>query len=524
MNYRGNKYKLCFVILLSFLVLISLSWIFFFRKHESMQYQYVLLKYNPDNQKEQLVIYNIVRERRFFRTEYKFNTSIKTSIDNIRFFDRTFRLLDSEGFFYYINRNNIYRTLMKKENGTAVKKRAYFSPFINVVRLNLANNEKTNIATIFGTGETHIPQDLKPLFSSNYDQYFKSKYSKEILSLPKHGKYYKLIDLAILNDNFNKTINIPDPIDYRLGLVDSIIKSSKYMDKWNESYQDFNPLVDLEDIAISSLAKYRLYINYNYYNYLNYKLYKKSAIYAYKKLLLDDKTNQNLEQCKKLGWHILVSKRDFFRTYGEKTKGKARLLVSNYPLYKISKEENIFPIPHKCWSPDGKYILFVGCLEKPGVGNIYSVEIQSGKTNKVLDANDKSGKYNPDLEWSQHGILITCRDGIYYKKNGSLIKKIKIPDDIHNLRNGKISPSGEEIIFFGKESNKVYLYCLNLNDNTINSLEIGEGEMEIFQGAWIRKYKITIINNQADYYLIPDNLGNDERFKFHFNSIKPKRP
>ena len=189
------------------------------------------------------------------------------------------------------------------------------------------------------------------------------------------------------------------------------------------------------------------------------------------------------------GWSILTAKRESLE--------KPDLLVSNFRLFK----RGVFPsqIPHKCWSPSSDKLLFVGALEKQGVGNVYSVDIDTKKIEKVLDVNDTSGEFNPYLEWTEHGILITCSDKMFFKPPGKKIKKINLPPSITNLKNGRISPDGDMIMFFGKKNNIICLFILNLKTNKITEEILDTNNMDCVQGSWIHKNRISTIKNRVDY-------------------------
>jgi hypothetical protein len=188
------------------------------------------------------------------------------------------------------------------------------------------------------------------------------------------------------------------------------------------------------------------------------------------------------------------------------------LLVSFKPIYR-DNESNGIPIPHKCWSPTGDKILFTGALEKEYCANVYTIDINSRKIEKVLDVDDSSGSFNPDLEWNENGMTITCRDGIFVRDVKALessagkLVKLPIPQDISDLKNGRISPDGNQLFFFGKKDGSVNMFVYNFADSAMMSEIIGnDPDMENYQGTWIYKDKMSVIKNEMDY-IKPENMN-----------------
>jgi hypothetical protein len=178
----------------------------------------------------------------------------------------------------------------------------------------------------------------------------------------------------------------------------------------------------------------------------------------------------------------------------------------------IRQQGNDIPIPHKCWSPAGDKILFTGALEKEYCANVYTIDINSRKIEKVLDVDDSSGSFNPDLEWNEHGMIITCKDGIFVRDVEALessagkLVKLPIPQDISDMKNGRISPDGNQLFFFGKKDGNVNLFVYNFADSAMMSEIIGnDPDMENYQGTWIYKDRMSVIKNEMDY-IKPENM------------------
>jgi WD40 repeat protein len=182
-----------------------------------------------------------------------------------------------------------------------------------------------------------------------------------------------------------------------------------------------------------------------------------------------------------------------------------RKIVSGYPIYYQEKGKGI-RIPHKVWSPDGKSILFTGALEKAYCANVYAVDVKTKKITKILDVNDSSGSFNPDLEWTKNGMVITSESGIFLRDvkitGGSpgVIHKLQLPDSISGMRYGKISPDGKKLFFIGKKDNQVYVFIYNFEDRSLMEEKAGTGnDVSQYCGAWINPDKDTIIKNELEY-------------------------
>lgn len=208
--------------------------------------------------------------------------------------------------------------------------------------------------------------------------------------------------------------------------------------------------------------------------------YKDKKAYGFDKKKISIKRN---------GWSIL-----FFR---RESPEKPELLVSNYRLYKKGRIPS--QIPHKCWSPSSDRLLFVGALEKLGVGNVYSVDLNTKKTYKILDINDTSGEFNPDLEWTDYGLLITCTDKIFFKQGEKEIEEIKLPSKISNLKNARMSPDGSKIMFFGKMNEDTHFFLRDLKSGKMIEKNLRQVNPDNVQASWIYNDRISTIKNGEDF-------------------------
>ena len=177
-----------------------------------------------------------------------------------------------------------------------------------------------------------------------------------------------------------------------------------------------------------------------------------------------------------------------------------RKLATSYPLYYQLKNGRNWKHPHKCWNPEGTKILFVGSLEKFGEANVYIFDIKTDEKYKIPCITGDAGTFNPNLEWSEFGILITCQDSIHFKpKNSKKFKKLSIPEDINSVRGGKISPDGKYIYFFAKKGKLNYIFVMDINKKKYVQFELGEGDILSLEGSWINENGVSILKNQKDF-------------------------
>ncbi|MCE1248191.1 MAG: ankyrin repeat domain-containing protein, partial [Firmicutes bacterium] len=242
----------------------------------------------------------------------------------------------------------------------------------------------------------------------------------------------------------------------------------------------------------------------------DHDLFERVSIGCLNRLPVDGKEYPN-------GAYYAINGRTMNRLVLEKIFGNSlkrssvpEIIASSFPVYR--QEGDFIKIPHKCWSPAGDKILFTGALEKEYCANVYTIDINSRKIEKVLDVDDSSGNFNPDLEWNENGMAITCKDGIFVmdvktveSSIGKLVK-LPIPQNISDLKNGRISPDGNQIYFFGKKDGNVNLFVYNFADSLmINEIIGNDPDMENYQGTWIYKDRISIIKNEMDY-IKPENM------------------
>ena len=267
----------------------------------------------------------------------------------------------------------------------------------------------------------------------------------------------------------------------------------------------------------------------------------------------------NFSDCKFNNWKMVRDWKLLIRLYVIKD-GKVTVKPRRIPedLLKImhnrlkTKIPSIWhKIPHKCWAHNSRLLLFAGRDRIMGFGNIYTANPETNSCRRILTLVDTSHTFNPDLEWSRYGIVITTPGTIYiagnkYKKSPfrSYLKRrladnleipllystaclscpilpvkyleilknlvygkqeydfleLKIPSDIKNMRYGKISPDGKKIMFFGERNKKFHLFVFNFTTGKLISRGLKGNKIDDFYGTWIQKGKISIIKNEMDYF------------------------
>ncbi|MCD4786250.1 MAG: hypothetical protein K8T10_20700 [Candidatus Eremiobacteraeota bacterium] len=515
---RGKLRLYIFFLILVFISLILVLLLNYRGKEKDVlpeQEHMVLMKYDAEKKCESVIIANLDP---FFdesdKVKYQVNVTNSFFIHSIRPIDRFMRFLDKDGYLYYLKESSVHLLLyIVKRNIHAKRISALYCkvPFYYL---------SAHDHLIF------IPANkFRSYFWANKDEMF---FDLSYLSFFKPEEMY-LTKLVKWNSHPRK----PDKsLEYEY-------ECFKVLKICNNLHRPFNPDLNNGMISTCTISNKKLILNYNYYNYMNGYYYVKDFVEIYEKIYSNKEKNPGQKEIRKYGWKTLVARAKDIEIHtssgNKKNPKRTEIEISSYPMYKVRKSSgikkerfytpykvlkdnsNIYPIPHKFWSPDGKKLLFVGSLEEPGVGNVYVLDINTEKVDIFLERNDKSWCFNPDLEWTKNGILVTCRDAIYFKKVNEKISKLNLPGDLTELRYGKISPSGKHIMFFGKKQGSFYLFCVSSEGDVLASLRMGNGDIDKYQGSWIKKDKPSIIKNEADYYIIPPLRVCETAFRCYLN-------
>jgi hypothetical protein len=133
------------------------------------------------------------------------------------------------------------------------------------------------------------------------------------------------------------------------------------------------------------------------------------------------------------------------------------------------------------------------------------IDIKTGKYEKMLEKDDTTRRFNPDLEWTGNGIVITGKDEIFIRDvpamPASKGKTTRLPIDgfISSLKNGRISPNGKTLAFIGRKNGVFSLFMYDFADKTTAAYETGTDFIpDNYQGGWITPGKDSIINNQVE--------------------------
>lgn len=473
----------------------------------------IVLRYDRGQLREEILVLSPVFSDDSSGKRRGIHLQNKYTMYGIRFFDRSMRFVDKSGMFHCMvpTRGNAVKSGTK--NAPAIRVGAVEND-IYVVERNLRNPGESLYLIV---GLFMDPRAYLFSISNPFDQYFPSSSPGEILAVLRPWNSFCIMNYVKGSFVFKRDYIFPE-----FSIRNESMTTVAY------DCEMFNPLMHNSLIASEGISRYRLFLNFNYYNYLrkkffirkfpaNYsaeRIHKDTDHLKFYKSLFSQSGRANYTDLKKYGYKIFLTKReDSQSNIREGGKNKIVELAANYPLYPVSKTENIIPVPHKCWSPSGDRILFVGSQEKPGVGNVYTVRIKDKKIDRILNINDTSGRFNPGLQWTNRGILITCRNGIYWKPDNRKIRKLEIPAKISEYWNGRISPSGDKILFFGKTGKDVFLYCMDLKSRKLISGNMGREDLYDYQGAWINAGGISMIKDEADFYTITDTPENDKYFE-----------
>ena len=428
-----------------------------------IQRNIILMKYDPSNLSEDVVFFDISNRKITKRENFR--------IDNIREWNRNLRYIMNKKIFYLqvkdvISDDPDIRCMEpafteRLLSGTS-KKTYYFTPFFTYL----------NSPHALGVGpDCKSPKELREELENRLvfrrPEYFISYRKNEIIAVKStDAEYLGAIFFFYLNKN---------PLNTPLNKLVIIKKKFEL-----EETDIFNPLMSSNGkfIAYYTTRKKLIPINEDKLKVSENK-YKKESDKVYK--------DNNL------GWSLYLVDTD-----GERKPVK---LASNYIFNKIMiiDSKRVYPIPHKCWSPDNDEILFVGSQKPDGIGGVYTVDLKTRRISEIF-RNERAGFFNPGLEWTKYGVLITTEDSIYFKVKNKELFKLKLPNKINDLRTAKISSDGGKVFFFGRKKKKVFLFIYDLNTTKLQEKEIGEGEIDNYQGSWAaNRDKLTVIKNEYDY-------------------------
>lgn len=183
------------------------------------------------------------------------------------------------------------------------------------------------------------------------------------------------------------------------------------------------------------------------------------------------------------------------------TSGQNSLIAESLPV-KADKESASSNVPEKRWSPKGDKILFTKVSRDKMDVKIIIINVETGKEETLLSLGNLPVKSNPDFEWTANGILITLYDSVYLKlKREKILKKIQLPKGLVDLSGGRLSPSGNKIMFFASEkkssnnSYRRYLCVVSLDSGKVSKKKISF-DTDSLHGNWFVKDKRSIIRNE----------------------------
>ncbi|MCE1247883.1 MAG: hypothetical protein LWY06_14670, partial [Firmicutes bacterium] len=181
-----------------------------------------------------------------------------------------------------------------------------------------------------------------------------------------------------------------------------------------------------------------------------------------------------------------------------------KLLFTGFPIYRKEAGKGI-RIPHKVWSPDGKKLLFAGSPKKEYCPGFYIVDVKTGRVEKVYESPNFSEIFNPDLEWMDNGIVITCGRGIFINSTvlpgipHDLLYRLELPDSVSNFRNGTISTDGKRLLFSGEKDGITHVFIYNFAEKKLIEEKLEDFDNDSLWAVWEEPGKKTIIKNGLDY-------------------------
>jgi hypothetical protein len=192
------------------------------------------------------------------------------------------------------------------------------------------------------------------------------------------------------------------------------------------------------------------------------------------------------------------------------------IVIFPYIPLKYSDSEKIYPLK-KCWSPDSKYLLYFNIID--GKFSVFGFCPDANLPFRFFDtgiSNDNSPNFNPMLEWTEDGIVITCRDAIFAARkmdyNNFIIEKIKpkkvtLPKELCDFTQGRLSEEGKYLMFIGRkrlpetgEKSPAFLFVYEFDNSKIFECELPKKDPELYQAAWVKKGKRSVLSEEYDYF------------------------
>lgn len=471
----------------------------------------IVMKYIPGRELEEIRTLEIYNE--FFQDKYRFQD--KFVIHPIKFHNRYMRYINCEGKLFYIRRPERFelKTFLDRWKYKSLNSWDDSKDIgVNLESLNLRSGKKEVIFPIH-LNNVNLCWSIEVSPSFPPTEIFASSTKDTFIMRTAHSHYLVEGPWSI------SFIDIPTFRIYdKEGLRSDQLKFGILIAA-KRPFFIYNPSMSHNKVISCGIFPYYQFLILNHRAFLSggeNDEYIEKYITEYESLfrIISTKFKEDILKYKYEGWKLFLSNTDKILEvspiFGKTIKispslKKTKEIASSYPMYSIKKYRNyyLFPIPHKYWSPDGNKLIFVGSLETPGIGNVYCYDTNTKKTEKLLDINDDSRQFNPDLEWTKYGIIVTCKDSIYYIDNNKKTVKLDLPSNAGDFRNGRISPDGKYIMFFGRMNNRATLFIKRIAGKRFMEVDLGSEDMENYQGAWINEGRRTIIKNEQDFYVIP---------------------
>ena len=144
------------------------------------------------------------------------------------------------------------------------------------------------------------------------------------------------------------------------------------------------------------------------------------------------------------------------------------------------------------WSPNENRFLYENYKFQDNQRNHLNImiyDLQKMETKKIYDYYIDDFSHYVTMDWTKKGIVVIHKGTIAFigNTNGKYkTKKIKIPGEIKSIRNGRISPCGNFVMFFGRKNQHDFIFVYDKKRKTLMEKKLESlNDINQYYGSWI---------------------------------------